>query len=62
MSDKGLNIFDKCAAECVHLCPQEGCVSSSWGDNEMYTPGTIVNLQRTPTKINKNGAIAKVRI
>ena len=31
-------------------------------DNEMYTPGTIVNLQRTPTKINKNGAIAKVRI
>ena len=28
----------------------------------MYTPGTIVNLQRTPTKINKNGAIAKVRI
>ena len=30
----------------------------------MYTPGTIANLQtdRTPTKINKNGAVAKVRI
>ena len=30
----------------------------------MYTPGTIANLQtdRIPTKINKNGAVAKVRI
>ena len=28
----------------------------------MYTPGTIVNsqAQRIPTKINKNGAVAKV--
>ena len=28
----------------------------------MYTPGTIANsqAQRVPTKINKNGAIAKV--
>ena len=26
----------------------------------MYTPGTITNSQRTPTKTNKNGAIAKV--
>ena len=25
-------------------------------------PGNIANLQRAPTKINKNGAIAKVRI
>ena len=25
----------------------------------MYTPGTIANSQRTPIKINKNGAIAK---
>ena len=23
MSDKGLNLFDECAAECVHLCLQE---------------------------------------
>ena len=28
----------------------------------MYTPGAIVNSQRTPTKINKNGAILKVEI
>ena len=28
----------------------------------MYKPGTIANSQRTPTKINKNGAIAKLRI
>ena len=25
----------------------------------MYTPDTIANPQMTPTKINKNGAIAK---
>ena len=65
VSDKSLNLFDECAAECVHLCPQkEECTSSSCGDSKMYTPGTIVNLQtdRAPTKINKNGAVAKVRI
>ena len=28
----------------------------------MFTPGTITNSQRTPTKINKNDAIAKVTI
>ena len=28
----------------------------------MYTPGIIANLQGTQTEINKNGAIAKVRI
>ena len=50
MSDKVLNFFDECTVECVHLCPQA------------YTPGTIANSQRTPTKVNKNGAIAKVRI
>ena len=27
----------------------------------MYTPVTIANSQMTPTKINKNGAISKVR-
>ena len=26
------------------------------------TSGTKANLQRTPTEINKNGAIAKIRI
>ena len=28
----------------------------------MYTPDTTANSQKMPTKINKNGAIAKVRI
>ena len=28
----------------------------------MYISGTIRNPQKTPTEINKNGAIAKVRI
>ena len=27
----------------------------------MYRPGNTANLQNTPTKINKNGAIPKVR-
>ena len=22
MTDKGLNLSDECAAECVHMCPQ----------------------------------------
>ena len=35
MGDKGLNLFGKCADECVHLlCPQdEECTSSSRGDS-----------------------------
>ena len=28
----------------------------------MNTPGTIANSEMTPTKIDKNGAIAKVRL
>ena len=28
----------------------------------MYTSGTIANSLRTPTKVDKNGTIAKVRI
>ena len=63
MAGKGLNFFDECATDCVNLCPQkEECISSSRGDNRIYTPGIIGNSQRTPTKINKNGAVAKVRI
>ena len=27
----------------------------------MYTPGIIANSQKTQTKVNKNGAIAKVK-
>ena len=63
MVEKCVNLFDEFVSECVHLYPQvEECISSSWGDSKMYTPGTIANSQRIPTKINKNGAIAKVRI
>ena len=29
MVDEGLNPFDECAAECVHLCPQEEESTSS---------------------------------
>ena len=46
MADKGLNLFDECAAECVCLCPQEEeRTISSWGDSKIYTPGTIENSQ-----------------
>ena len=63
MADKGLSLFDEYAAKCAHLSPQdEECTSSSWGNSKTYTPGTIANSQRTPIEINKNGAIAKVRI
>ena len=65
MTDKGLNLFYDCAAECVYLCPQEEeCTSSSLGRIKIHTPGTIENSQtdRTSTEINKNGGFAKVRI
>ena len=67
MAGKGLNLFDECAAECVYLCPQgEEWTSSSWGSSREYIkmckPSAIANLQRAPTKINKNGAITKLRI
>ena len=55
--------MDEYAVDCVYLCPQEEyCTSSSWEDNKMYISGTIANSQRTPTKVDKNGTIAKVRI
>ena len=44
------------------LVPSEECTYSSLGDSNMYTPGTIANSQRTPSKINQNGVITKVRI
>ena len=66
MTDKGLNVFDDCAAECdIYLCPQEEeCTPSSRGYSKIYTPGTIANLHRgrVLTKINKNGAAARSRI
>ena len=41
---------------------EEECTFPSWGHSKMYTPGSIANskAQRVPTKINKNGAVAKV--
>ena len=65
MTDKDLNLFDDYAAEYAHLRPQEGkCTSSFWGHSKMYSPDIIENSQtdRTLTKINKNGDVAKVRI
>ena len=65
MTDKGLNLFDDCPDECVYLCPQEEeCTSSSWEYCKIYTAGIIANSQagRIPAKINKNGAVVKVRI
>ena len=32
--NKDINIFDKCAAECVHLCPQEEQWTSLWTDSK----------------------------
>ena len=65
VTGKGLNLFDDCAAECVYLFPQEEeCTSSSWGQSKICTLGTMANSQtdRTPTEIDKNGAVAKVKI
>ena len=65
MTDKGLNIFDDCAAEFVYLCRQEKeYISSSWCDIKIDTPGTIAysQIDRVLTEINRNGAFVKVRI
>ena len=62
MTNIGLNLFDKCAANCKHLSLQEEeCISSSWGDNKIYSIfASIVNSQRMLTKIKKSGARAKI--
>ena len=61
MTDKGFKLFDDCAARCLHLSPQEEeCTSSSWGDSNRYTSGSIAYLQRMLTEINKSSAIAKI--
>ena len=67
MTEKGFNIFDECAAICVHLFPQEEeceeeCTSSSWGDSEMYTSSSIANSQSMLTEINECRVIIKIRI
>ena len=67
MTVKGFNIFDECAAICVHLFPQEEeceeeCTSSSWGDSKMYTSSSIANSQSMLTEINECRVIIKIRI
>ena len=63
MTDKRFNLFDRCAAKCVHLFPEEEeCTSSSWGDSKMYTSGSIANSQKMLTEINDSDAIVKKRI
>ena len=63
MAEKTLDIFEKCTAECVHLCPpEEEHIFFSWGDSKMCTPSTIANSQRIPNKRNKSGDFAKVRV
>ena len=66
MAVKGLNLFNECAAECVHLCPQEEeCTFSSWGGSKIHTLGIITNSQANRRyqlkKRKENGAVAKVR-
>ena len=57
-----LNLFDECAARCVHLFTQEEeCTSFSCRDSKMYTCDSISNSQRMLTEINKSGAIVKIR-
>ena len=54
VTDKGLKLFDNCAAEFVYLCPQEEeCTSFSWGHSKIYTLGTIANSQTQGTNWNK---------
>ena len=63
ITDKGFNLFDECAARCVHLFPQEKeCTSSFWGYSKMYTFGSTSNSQRMLAEINESGTIAKIRI
>ena len=55
MADKGLNRFDKCAARCVHVSPQEEeCTSSSWGDGKICTCGSIVSQHKFTEHANWN--------
>ena len=63
MTDKVFDIFDECAARCLHLFPkEEECTSSFWGESKMYTSRSITNPQTMLTEINESGAVAKIRI
>ena len=47
MTNKGFNLFDKCASRCVHHLPplEEDCTSFSRGDSKVYTSGSIASSQ-----------------
>ena len=49
---------------CISELSGRRVYSSSWEHSKIYTPDTKANSQtdRTPTEINKNGAVIKVRI
>ena len=59
ISGEGLNFFDVLLN--VNICSfRKGSVPLlPDGANKMYTPGTLANLQRSFTKMNKNGATVK---
>ena len=59
MTDKGLNLFDECAAECVYFSPYEEEQASLFLFISVKCTNSIPNSQ---IKINKNVIIAKVKI
>ena len=57
VTDKGLNLFDDCAAKCVYICALRK-------KSVPLLSGTIANSQtdKAPTEITKNGAVVKVEL
>ena len=46
MTDKGFNLFDECAARCIHLLPpEEECTSSSWRESKMWHLAVISGIK-----------------
>ena len=71
MTEKGVNLFDDCAAECVYIYMdiyigsfRKKSVFFFQGYRKIYIPGTMANLQtdKALTKTNKTGAVARLRI
>ena len=62
MMSGSLCLFDECPPECIHLCPQEEYSVPLFSEGTIKCTRLAPNSQRTPTKINKNGAISKVSV
>ena len=63
VTDKGSNLLDECAVECVHLCPQEEeCTPPSEGTVNVPIWHYIEFTGRMLIKVNKNNAAVKARI